>query len=89
MDRQLVDRRFEIALRFSGLRSSSGFRGAPVSRKLLVFAPLQDEPALCRLSSGFGRIAMREIRCQLPDEKFLKKIGAGACTDPDQRVFKR
>ncbi|MGD1211488.1 MAG: hypothetical protein ABR973_09055 [Candidatus Acidiferrales bacterium] len=53
-------------------------------RNALVVVALVDKvvdtlsPAL-----GFGRIVVRNIRYQLPDEKFLKDIGGGSCANPD------
>jgi hypothetical protein len=38
--------------------------------------------------SGFGGIAVRNTRSQLPDDKFLKDIGGGSCANADGRVFK-
>ena len=37
----------------------------------------------------FGGSVLGEMRCQLPDDKFLKDIRGGGCTNTDSRVFKR
>src|SRR6266446_4095223 len=38
---------------------------------------------------GAGRLAVRNIRGQLANDKFLKEVDGGGFADSDQRVFKR
>jgi len=38
---------------------------------------------------GFARIVVRDLRRQLPDDKFLKQIGDGSFANPNRRVFER
>jgi hypothetical protein len=35
------------------------------------------------LGSGFGRLVIGNIRCQLPDEEFLKEIDGGRFANPE------
>ena len=46
------------------------------------------EKLVMRSPLRFGRIRVRDIRRQLPNNEFLKDIGGGSCANRDQRVFK-
>jgi hypothetical protein len=56
------------------------------SNERFPFESALSRPSTTRLpirGLGFGRLAVENIRRQLPDEKFLKKIGGGSFANPD------
>lgn len=61
------------------------YRYSTARRNALAPVALVDKLGRCLADRalGDGRIVFRNMRCQLPQEEFLKEIVGGSCTNPN------